>query len=62
MSEERREDSHFVGHIKDQRGDWDEEQAHPEDPRTEHHACLSHTHTDIHTYSQVTVDCAKFNF
>lgn len=24
--------SHFVGHVKDQRGDGDEDQAHPEDP------------------------------
>lgn len=56
---ERREDSHFVGHVKDQRGDWDEDQAHPEDPRTEHHVRLSHTHTC--TYSPVTVDNAEFN-
>jgi len=42
---ERGEHSHFVGHVKDQRGDWDEDQARPEDPRTEHHLRLSHTHT-----------------
>lgn len=42
---EHREDSHFVGHVKDQRGDWDEDQAHPEDPRAEHHVRLSHTYT-----------------
>ncbi len=47
---ECREDSHFVGHVKDQRGDWDEDQAHPEDPRTEHHFGLSHTHTQKHTH------------
>lgn len=46
---ERGEDSHFVGHVKDQRGDWDEDQARPEDPRTEHHGRLSHTHTHTDT-------------
>lgn len=40
---ERGEDLHFVGHVKDQRGDWDEDQAHPEDPRTEHHVRLTVT-------------------
>lgn len=45
---ERGEDSHFVGHVKDQWGDWDEDQAHPEDPRSEHHVCLSHTHIYMH--------------
>lgn len=62
---ERREDSHFVGHVKDQRGDWDEDQAHPEDPWTEHHFRLlytqTHTYIDIGTYSQVTVQNISFN-
>lgn len=50
MSEESGEkDSHFVGHVKDQRGDWDEEQAHPEDARTEHHVRLWQTHRHTHT-------------
>lgn len=46
---EWRGDSHFVGHVKDQRGDWDEDQARPEDPRTEHHFRLPHTHTHTQT-------------
>lgn len=41
-------DSHFVGHVKHQRGDRDEDQAHPEDARAEHHFRLSHTHTHRH--------------
>lgn len=42
-------DSHFVGHVKHQRGDRDEDQAHPEDARAEHHFRLSHTHTQTYT-------------
>lgn len=40
QSKERREDSHFVGHVKDQRGDGDEDQARPEDAGAKHHAGL----------------------
>lgn len=50
----RRENSHFVSHVKDQRSDRDEKQAHPEDSRAEHHFCLQETHTTIK--SKVTVD------
>lgn len=46
--ESARGDSHFVGHVKHQRGDRDEDQAHPEDARAEHHVRLSHTHTRTH--------------
>lgn len=43
-----RGNSHFVGHVKDERGDGDENQAHPEDPRAEHHHGLSQAHKRSH--------------
>lgn len=43
-----RGNSRFVGHVKDERGDGDENQAHPEDPRAEHHHGLSQAHMRSH--------------
>jgi len=40
--------SHFVGHIKHQRGDGNKDQTHPEYSWTEHHVRLERAHRQTH--------------